>query len=323
MCRNFFILLLVLQFTACATVPIEFVVDTPPLLMPLQPIVVKKQPVIGIALGGGATRGFAHIGVLNSLAQNGIVPDIVVGTSAGAVAGALFAGGIRDERLENVANQLQREQVADWSYSGRGFILGELLQKYINGLLDNRPIEDLAIAFAATATDLGNGDLVVFTTGETGLAVRASSTIPGLVSPVTINGRDYVDGGLVSKVPVQVARQLGADIVIAVDVSRPPHDHMTLDSTISVMGQAIAILSQAVLAKDLQDADVVIRPEIGIVPLGNFDNKEYSIGAGERAAIAAIPVIKRLVEERRLVGQKAPATQRDMAMSFSPHIMPH
>lgn len=319
-------LLLALQLAACATVPVEFIVDPPPLLMPLQPIVVKKRPVIGVALGGGATRGFAHIGVLNSLAKNGIVPDIVVGTSAGSVAGVLFAGGIRGKRLENVANQLQREQVADWSYSGRGFILGELLQKYINGLLDNRPIEGLSIAFAATATDLANGDLAVFTTGDAGLAVRASSTIPGLVSPVTINGRDYVDGGLVSKVPVQVARQLGADIVIAVDVSRPPHDHVALNSTISVMGQAIAILSQAVLAKDLQDADVVISPGIGIVPLGDFDNKEYSISAGERAAIAAIPAIKRLVEEQHSAVQKAPSTQRNTATPAippSPHIMPY
>ena len=319
MYRKFFILLLALQLTACTTIPIVFVIDAPPQPLPLQPIVVKKRPVIGIALGGGATRGFAHIGVLNSLEQNGIVPDIVVGTSAGAVAGVLFAGGIRGARLEDVAKQLQRDQVVDWSYSGRGFIRGELLQKFINDMLDNRPIEDLAIVFAATATDLDNGDLVVFTTGEAGLAVRASSSIPGLVSPVTINGHDYVDGGLVSKVPVQVARQLGADIVIAVNVSRLPSDHHTaLDSTLSVMRQAFAILSRSVLAKDLHDADVVIHPDIGIIPLGNFDLKEHAISAGESAAIAATPVIKRLLEERGNAGKKGLDTQRNMTIPVVP-----
>jgi len=309
--RKFFILWLALQLAACASVPIGFVVDSPPQPMPLQPVVGKDRPVIGIALGGGATRGFAHIGVLNVLEQNGIVPDIVAGTSAGAVTGVLFAGGIRGAKLEDVAKHLQRRQVVDWSFSRRGFIRGELLQKYINNLLGNRPIEGLAIGFAATATDLDSGDLAVFTSGEAGLAVRASSAIPGLVSPVTINGHDYVDGGLVSKIPVQVARQLGADIVIAVDVSRLPQDHKPLNNAFSVMDQALTIMSQAVVAKDLHDADMVIHPQIGIVPLGNFDLKEHAISAGERAAIAAVPVIRRLLEEWRKIDRKGPGTHRD------------
>lgn len=306
--RNFFMLLwilsLALQLAACTTMPAGFIIDSPPRPTPLHPISIKKSPVIGIALGGGATRGFAHIGVLNALEQNGIVPDIVVGTSAGAVVGVLYAGGIRGTKLEDVAQQLHRNQVVDWSYSGRGFILGELLQKYINNMLDDRSIETLPTVFAATATNLKTGELAVFTRGEAGLAVRASSTIPGLVSPVNINGDDYVDGGLVSKVPVRVARQLGADIVIAVDVSLPPRDRIVLDSTFSVMEQAIAILSQAVITNDLRDADVVIRPDIGVVPLGSFDFKDQSISAGERAAIAAIPQIKRLLAARRKTGEK-------------------
>ena len=299
-------MLLALQLAACTTIPASFSIDSPPRPTPLHPIVIKKSPIIGIALGGGATRGFAHVGVLNALEQNGIVPDIVAGTSAGSVVGAIYAGGIRGARLEDVAQELNRNQVVDWSYSGRGFILGGLLQQYINKLLDDRPIETLPTVFAATATDLKTGELVVFTTGEAGLAVRASSTIPGLVSPVNINGHDYVDGGLVSKVPVRVAKQLGADFVIAVDVSLLPRERTVLDSTFSVMEQAIAILSQAVIANDLRDADVVIRPDIGIVPLGSFDLKEHMINAGERAAIAAIPEIKRLLEARRKHGEKKP-----------------
>lgn len=223
-------LILMWQLTGCAAVPLSITVDAPPQPAPVAPVVIDKRPVVGIALGSGATRGFAHVGVLNALERNGIVPDIVVGTSAGAVTGVLYAGGIRGERLEDVALQLRRAQLADWSYTGRGLIRGVALQNFINARLGNRRIEELETVFAATATDLDSGALVVFTRGDAGLAVRASSTIPGLVNPVTINGRDYVDGGLVTKVPVQIARQLGADFVIAVDVSRPPREHVPLDN---------------------------------------------------------------------------------------------
>jgi NTE family protein len=290
--------LLGLWLVACASVPAELVVSHPPQAMPLKPAVGKKRFVIGIALGGGVTRGFAHVGVLNTLEKNGIIPDVMAATSAGSVVGVLYAAGIRGERLEEAAVQLHRDQVVDWSYSGRGFIRGELLQDYINNATGNRSIESLQPRFAATATDLDSGELVVFTQGDAGIAVRASSSIPGLVSPVRINGRDYVDGGLVSKVPVQVAKQMGADLVIAVDVSRTPHDHPALDSALAVMQQAYAIMSQAVLEKDLQLADVIIRPEIGIISLGDFDQKEQAISAGERAALAALPKIKRLLKER-------------------------
>ena len=222
----------------------------------------------------------------------------MAGTSAGAVAGVFYAAGIRGDRLEEAAEQLHRSRIVDWSFSGRGFIRGELLQDYVNNAIGNRQIEDLPTRFAATATDLDNGKLVVFTRGDAGIAVRASSTIPGLVSPVNVNGRDYVDGGLVSRVPVQLAKQLGADVVIAVDVSRTPHDHLALDSTFAVVQQAYVIMSQAVLERDLLHADIIIRPDIGIMSLGDFDLKDNAMAAGERAAMAALPKIKRLLKEK-------------------------
>lgn len=292
--------LLALLLSSCASVLVEFSVDNPPELLPLKPSTrvtqIRGHPIIGLALGGGATRGFAHIGVLNVLQHNGIEPDIITGTSAGAVSGVLYAGGIRGKNLEEVARQLHRDQVVDWSYSGRGFIRGELLQQYINRLLDYRDIEQLPTVFAATSTDLENGNLAIFTKGNAGLAVRASSTIPGLVSPVTINGRDYVDGGLVSKVPVSIAKQLGAKIIIAVDVSRTLDEHPDLDTTIGVMQQSMTIMSQAILTQDLKDADVIIRPELGYIPLGDFDNKDAVIKAGEQAAEAALPAIRQLLK---------------------------
>jgi len=292
------IILLPLFLAGCASAPIVSETAAAPQTLPFEKVAIKQHPIVAVALGGGATRGFAHVGVLNTLEKNGIIPDIIVGTSAGAVTGVLFSGGIRGARLEDVARQIHRDQIVDWSYSGRGFIRGELLQKYINDLLDDRPIEGLETVFAATATDLGSGNLVIFMKGDAGLAVRISSSIPGLVSPVTINGHDYVDGGLVSKVPVQVARDLGADIVIAVDISLPLNDHPVIDSTLAVMKQALAIMSQVVAEKDLQEADIVIRPAIGIVTLGDFDLRDDSIKAGERAALDMIPAIKQLLTKK-------------------------
>jgi len=319
--RNLLTISLILWIAGCATAPIEFHNDSSPQSVPLAPLVNKKEIVIGLALGGGATRGFAHIGVLNILEENGIIPDIVVGTSAGAVTGVLYSGGIRGARLTEVAQQLQRDQIIDWSYSGRGFIRGDLLQDYINNLLGNRLIDDFATVFAATATDLENGRLVIFTKGDAGLAIRASSAIPGLVSPVTINGRDYVDGGLVSKIPVHVARELGADIVIAVDVSRAPKDHLNLNNTLSVMKQAIAIMSQAVIEKDLIDADVVIRPEIGAESFGNFDSKDQVMNAGKRAAIKALPKIRQLINQQNRFEQNNHRSDQDSAspQRLTPH----
>lgn len=282
----------------CAAVP-AIVIDNPPQAAPLHALPMPHHPVIAIALGGGATRGFAHVGVLNALQRNGITPDIVVGTSAGAVVGVLYAGGIRGRQLDNVALQLQRDQIVDWTLSGRGFIRGELLQQYVNNYLDNRPIEQLQTVFAATATELAKGELVVFTRGNAGAAVRASSSIPGLVSPVTIDGHDYVDGGLVSKVPARVARQLGADIVIAVDVSRPPSEHEPLDSTFTVMQQALAIMSQAVVAQDLPQADVLIQPELGVMSMNDFDMRQKAIDAGEKAALAVMDKIKKLIAQKQ------------------------
>ena len=275
------------------------VIHNPPQAAPLQTEKLQHHPVIAIALGGAATRSFAHVGVLNALQRNGIEPDIVVGTSAGSVVGVLYAGGIRGEQLEAAALKLQRVQVVDMTWSGRGLIRGESLQRYINRFLGNRPIEQLQTVFAATATELSEGKLVVFTRGNAGVAVRASSAFPGLIRPVKIDGHDYVDGGLISKVPVRVARQLGVDIVIAVDVSRPPIDHEPLDSTFAVMDQAVTIMQQEVVDQELSQADVVIRPELGVMSITDFDMRQDAIDAGEKAALAAVGKIKELIAKKQ------------------------
>jgi len=180
--------------------------------LPPKSEVRPAPPKIALALGGGAARGFAHIGVIKALESHGIVPDMVIGTSSGSLVGALYASGYGGFDLQRTALQLDDTIIADWSLPDRGFIKGEALQNFVNQAVQNRPMEKLNKPFAVVATDLQSGEPVVFRTGNTGMAVRASSSVPGVFQPVTISGREYVDGGLVSPVPVRAARAMGADV---------------------------------------------------------------------------------------------------------------
>ena len=164
------------------------------------------------------------------LEAQGIVPDIVVGTSAGSLVGALYASGYNGFELQRIGLQLEDSVITDWSLPDRGFLKGEALQRFVNQNVQNRPLEKLNKPFGAVATDLQSGEAITFRTGNTGTAVRASSSVPGVFQPVSINGRDYVDGGLVSPVPVRAARTMGADVVIAVDISNKPSFGKTGDS---------------------------------------------------------------------------------------------
>lgn len=285
------ILLLVL-LTSCAVVPVLPPVTQLPRQLPELPMVIEARPVIAFVLGSGAARGFAHVGVLNALEEHGIVADIVVGTSAGSVVGSLYSGGIRGQTLVSAAHQLNIKKLTDWMVPNRGVVRGELLQRYVNDLLQDRPIEALPTKFIAVATDLLNGELVAFNYGDTGMAVRASSAIPGLIQPVMINGREYVDGGLVSQVSVRVARQLGADVIIAVDVSKNPFKPDQLNSTFAVMQQAIIIMSHKLAEAEVGEADILIRPEVGGIAVAEFELRNQAVAAGEAATLAVMDEIK-------------------------------
>lgn len=269
-----------------------------PEMPPPQPQVQVSRPLppkIALALGGGAARGFAHVGVIKTLESHGIVPSIVVGTSAGSVVGALYAGGYSGFDLQKIAFQLDEAAVSDYALPDRGFIKGEQLQNYINKALQNRPIERLNKTFAAMATDLQSGEQSLFRRGNTGMAVRASSSVPGVFQPVAINGREYVDGGLSSPVPVKAARALGADIVIAVDISSKPKYAKVSDS-MDVLLQTFSIMGQSISQYELAQADVVIRPHTGGIGSTNFDQKHQAIMEGEKAALAALPLIRTLIQ---------------------------
>ena len=250
------------------------------------------KPVrIGIALGGGAARGFAHIGVIKVLEAQGITPDIVVGTSAGAVVGALYAAGNNGFELQKLAHKLDESKISDWSVPDRGVLKGEGLQKFVNDAVANRPIEGLKKPFAAVATDLKSGEGILFRNGNTGMAVRASATVPGVFQPVKINGREYVDGGLASLVPVRYARQMGADIVIAIDISAVPNNQ-SVKSTTDILLQTFTIMGQNMARYELKEADVVIRPQVGNVSSTDFQARYDAILEGEKAAQAALPKIR-------------------------------
>lgn len=286
--RNFHIALLLLAIAGCTTT-----IDRPAAPLPI-PEVRSVPPKIALVLGGGATRGFAHVGVIKVLEAQGIVPDIVVGTSVGSFVGALYAAGYSATDLERVASQLDERLIGDWSLPDRGFFRGEALQNFVNRAVQDRPLEKLNRDFAVVATELQSGEPMVFRRGNTGMAVRASSSIPGVFQPVAINGREYVDGGLVSPVPVRVAKSLGAGLIIAVDVSSKPRYGKTGDS-IDMLLQTFTIMGQAIAGSELPEADVVIRPDTSGLGLADFANRQSTIQAGEKAALASLAVIRQKI----------------------------
>ncbi len=261
--------------------------------VPAPPDVVRKSLKIGLALGGGAARGFAHVGVIAVLEEAGLKPHIVVGTSAGSLVAALYATGKTSAQLQQTALNMEEVAITDWMLPifGRGMFRGEALARYVNELTANRLIENMAIPLGIVATDLNNGQAVLFQKGDTGTAVRASSAVPAVFVPVRINGRDYVDGGLVSPVPVRFARQMGADIVVAVDISNPPEANPASD-TLQILLQTFAIMGKSINQYELKDADVVVRPSLVGLKSADFSARQRAMDAGRAAMLAALPALK-------------------------------
>ena len=259
---------------------------------PPPPAASAVKPVkLGLALGGGAARGFDHVGVIKALESQGIFPDIIVGSSAGAVVGALYAAGHNGFELQKLAHRLDESRISDWSLPARGVLKGESLQQFVNDAVGQRPLENLRKPFGAVATDLHSGESIVFRTGNTGMAVRASATVPGVFQPVKISGHEYVDGGLSSLIPVRAARQMGSDVVIAVDISARP-GNQPVRSTFDILMQTFTIMGQSLARYELKEAEVVIRPQVGNVGSTDFQARHDSILEGEKAAQAALPQIR-------------------------------
>ena len=250
-----------------------------------------RRPRIGLALGGGAARGFAHIGVIQALEENGFAPDLIVGTSAGSLVAALFASGRSGRELATIADGMDETAFADWSYPGRGLIRGEALAKFVREKTNRRDIDQMRIPLGIAATDLDSGEGILFRRGDTGTAVRASSAVPAVFQPVRIGQREYVDGGLSAPIPVHHARQMGAEVVIAVDISAVPDGAVTSDA-MRMLLQTFAIMGRSINNFELRDADVVLRPKLIGIGSADFSARNRSIQAGREVAISLLPQLK-------------------------------
>lgn len=282
--------------SACTQVETKPDISATP--QPPQPQVAPRpKPRVGLALGGGAARGFAHIGVIKVLEAQGIVPDIIAGTSAGAVVGTLYAAGFDAIELHQMANRMEESSFTDWAIFDRGFLKGDVIERFVNKELGNRSLEQLKRRVGVVATDLASGEMAVFTAGNAGVAVRASASIPAVFAPVVIRGREFVDGGLVSPVPVRAARQMGADVVIAVSISAKPSGKKN-QGTVDMLLDTMAIMGHTIGETELLGADVIIRPDIRGLPATNFQQRQEAILQGERAALAALPRIREKLAAR-------------------------
>jgi NTE family protein len=282
-----------LVLSACGTatrVPVAEPVITP---SPLPPVTERREVKLGLALGGGAARGFAHVGVIQVLEEAGLSPSYVVGTSAGSLVAALYASGKTPAELTKVAETMQEADITDWMLPilNRGALRGEALAKYVNTLVGGRNLEQMKMPVGIVATDLGSGEVITFRRGNTGTAVRASSAVPGVFQPVRIGDREYVDGGLVAPVPVRQTLEIGANFVIAVDISSDPDGNPAGD-TFQILLQTFTIMGKSINTLALKEANVVVRPALSGVKSADFGARMRSIEAGRVAMQAMLPTLK-------------------------------
>lgn len=277
----------VLSLTAC-----DKATTTPTKTTSIQ----ARQPVIAIALGGGGAKGFAHIGVLKVLESHGIKAKIVTGTSAGSFVGSLYASGKTPYQLQQIALNFKESDIRDLTLNRQGFIQGQKLQDFVNKNVANKPIEQFPIRFAAVATRLDNGRRADFIKGNAGQAVRASCSIPNVFVPATIGGTKYVDGGLVSPIPVKTAKDMGADIVIAVDISARP-DSSKAANMFGLLDQTINIMGQQSINEELDQATIVITPKVGHIGTLDLKASNETILEGEKAAQLKIRAIQKAITD--------------------------
>jgi NTE family protein len=291
-----------LALAACTTtppLPAPPTTPTPPTVQPpvVQPV-PKRPPKIGLALGGGAARGFAHVGVIQVLEENGIAVDYLAGTSAGSLVAAIYASGKNGKQLQQVAESMDEAAITDWQlpFVSRGMLRGEALARYVSEQVGGKTIEQMRPALGIVATDLGSGLGVLFQRGDAATAVRASSAVPSVFQPVRIGGREYVDGGLVSPVPVRYARQMGAELVIAVDISAAPEANLA-QSNLQILLQTFAIMGKSINNFELKEADLLVRPSLAGAGGADFAAKRKTIEAGRAAMLAALPQLKAAMEK--------------------------
>ena len=295
---HFLFYFLIFILVGCSTVPVvtkSGAANTQPSASieppaPPQVAASKSVPKLGLALGGGAARGFAHVGVIQVLEEAGIAPSLVVGTSAGSMVAAFYASGKTGAQLQRLSETMDEASLTDWNVPliSRGMMRGDALARYVSQQVAGKKIEDLKMPLGIVATELRTGEGVLFRRGDIATAVRASSAVPSVFDPVRIGGFDYVDGGLVAPVPVRYAKQMGADIVLAIDISSAPEDNPASD-ILKVLLQTFSIMGKSINQYELAQADVVVRPSLSGVGSAEFAARRRSIEAGRAAMKLALP----------------------------------
>jgi NTE family protein len=267
------------------------------------PVPLPARPGIGLALGGGFARGFAHLGVLQVLEQNQIPVSHIAGTSVGSILGAAYASGAPLARIIATCRTLRFRDIARWRVSRLGFASNQRLGTLIERVFESRQFEELRIPLAVVATDLSSGEPVVFTQGNLVDAIRASCAFPGLFEPVQIGTRCLADGGLVAPVPTEAARKLGARTVIGVSVGMQDGHRGAPTNIFQVVSRAVSAAQKHQLEVWERHADLVLRPDVQSLAWDDFDRAEEAIEAGAATARRALPRIQ------KLLGQKSSASQ--------------
>jgi len=250
---------------------------------------------IGLALGGGFARGFAHLGVLKVLEQHHIRVSHIAGTSVGSVFGAAYASGAPLARILAASRTIRFRDIARWSVSRLGLASNHRLADIIERVFDSKQFEDMRIPLAVVATDLASGDPVVFRQGPLVEAIRASCAYPGLFEPIQIGTRCFVDGGLVAPVPTQAVRQIGASLVVGVSVGTQDASRTPPKNIFQVVARAVSAAQKHQLDSWERHADLVIRPDVQDVSWDDFGRASEAIEAGEAAASLALPRIRQLL----------------------------
>ncbi|KQC11016.1 MAG: hypothetical protein APR62_10775 [Smithella sp. SDB] len=270
----------------------------------IRPPAPPKPARIAVVLGAGASKGFAHIGVLKVLEAQKIPIHIIVGTSAGSLVGSLYASGKNAFELQGIAMKMEADNIIDydWKIWRGGLIKGEKIENFINSNIQNTPIERLKIRYYAVATNAATGEEVVFARGNTGMAVHASCSVPGVFQPLKIGNNTYIDGGVVSPVAVDVARRNGADVVIAVDISGGIGTEVP-DGIMDTMGKSLDIMYARIADYQIKNADIVIRPNIKNIGSADMNKFNEAIFEGEKAASLKLPEIQKIIDRLKREGR--------------------
>ncbi len=299
------ILFLSLMFSGCnvkketpvAVEPTTAAIEPVPVIIEKAPVYVYIKPKVALVLGGGAARGFAHVGVLRALEQEKIPIHMIIGTSVGSLIGAMYASNPNSFDLEWTSFLLEKDDLFDFSIlsSSKGPVKGDKLEEFVNAKIPVRNIEKFMIPFFAVAADLNTGEPVIFSSGPVSKAVRASCSIPGVFIPLSYNKRQLIDGGVLGNIAPEVARKYGANLVIVVSIGKSVLNKDT-ENIVSITLQAIAIMSNKIDSYKAKEVDVLITPDVGNVGTTDFTQKKRCMQAGINATMKAIPEIKRRLE---------------------------